>query len=277
MTLYLPDAVAISDELQRRHVDGVEIHVFETLESTSGWLREQIFAPDRGNANVHLCITDSQIAGIGRRGKSWQTRPGNMTFSVRSLIARQPQELLGLSLVTGIGVASALRDALSLCVELKWPNDVILQDAKLGGLLTEIVARGNVDQQESPVEVSEIITGVGINVLGDPAVSLLGIGATSLEEAGVNLPRGNRDRLVGTIAASILHSHHQFEQEGWAPFENHWKQFDWLSDKPVSIHRESLTEHAVARGVNHQGALLVEREGELSPLYGGNVSIRPKV
>lgn len=294
----LPDATRVEAGLVKQGVQGVSVHAFEQLASTSQWLKEQSLIADTAAQPVliqgglkgitqgptHLCIADSQVAGIGRRGKSWQTLPGNITFSVSSSSERLPQDLMGLSLVTGLAVCKVLRDEFSLDIALKWPNDVICGHAKLGGLLTEIVAIKNTDAASDvgegpgsePIR-SQIITGIGINVLYDPSVVALGIGATSLEEQGIILARSRRDELIGSIAASVLLLHQQFFAQGWTPFKALWKRVDWLAGKEISIHRESSAEQGVARGVNDQGALLVETQGEIKPLFGGNVSIRPTV
>lgn len=278
-----PDITTIDRELIDGGHRNVAVYAFDQLPSTSVWLREReyentVTAPvldhvsEVSTPNTRLCVTDWQSAGIARRGRTWQTKPGNITFSILSITHRTSSELLGLSLVTGIGIANGLSDVAGLHAQLKWPNDVLLADAKLGGLLTEISAHaGSHDNQNE----SQILTGVGINVLHDAEVVGLGIGATSLEQAGVDVNRQYRDALVGKLAASVLTAHQLFFANGWAPFAERWCALDWLMNKQVDVHGEDSTERAVARGVNEHGALLVERAGRTLPLYSGNVSIRP--
>ena len=286
-----PNVETIRRGLGEDASDTVDIHVFDRLESTSQWLSEQrsSFDAQLANGRVQLCVTDWQQAGVGRRGKRWQTQPGNVTFSILSRVSAPAAQLLGLSLVTGIAVAEELKRRLGLEIMLKWPNDVIYDNRKLGGLLTEIVS---VPQHESPgVErvnmslsgkgvvnvLTDVITGIGININHDDSVLALGIGATSIKQAGIDVLQDDRDALVGGLCASVMASHSRFIQHQWEPFRQAWSQRDWLEGKDVSIHRDDSTEHAVACGVNEQGALLVKSEGTLKPLYGGNVSIRPTV
>lgn len=284
---YLPQRPLIEKALAEQGVGGTSIYTFEKLGSTSHWLREQVTSsqqPQRGG-QISLCVTDWQQAGVGRRGKPWQTLPGNITFSIYRESKLATSALMGLSLVTGIAVAKALQDALSITVKLKWPNDIIYNDAKLGGLLTEIISsvalRNPVSRLSEPVSSKDVtcgvISGIGINVRSDPAISTLGIGTTSLQAAGVELPRRNRDSLVGMLAVRVLASHRRFEAEGWSSFADQWKVFDWLADQAVNIHKETGVEQGIVRGVDHRGALLVESEGKLTPVFGGNVSIRPTV
>lgn len=276
MTARTPDAAVVLAAFTEACQTPVDIHVFDNLDSTSAWLggeRESMrLQLEQGCAQ--LCITDWQQAGVGRRGKTWQTRPGNITFSVLARHAEPAQNLLGLSLITGIAVVDALNDALSLKAMLKWPNDVILDNRKLGGLLTEVMTVS--DPARTSGGVTDVVTGIGINVEHDESVVGLGIGATSMRAAGVEILPSDRDALVGCIAACVLSSHNRFLDEGWGAFSGRWAELDWLKDKDVSIHREEAVEHAVACGVNEQGALLVKSAGKILSLYGGNVSIRPK-
>lgn len=284
--LKTPDMISdneiLSSELNAGGQTGVKLHVFAQLESTSVWLRERADellqdaktgSPlERRKDAAQLCAVDWQCAGIARRGRNWQTRPGNITFSILTQTHRQAKDLMGLSLVTGVAIASCLREEYGLNMRLKWPNDVLINNAKVGGILTEILSdnvAGQTDQRQL------LLTGIGINVLHDNEVLKLGIGGTSLAACGVELKSQQRDALIGKLAASVLSAHQLFFQAGWLPFTEKWMSYDWLLDREVSIDSDSSTEHAVARGVNEHGALLIERAGQLIPLYSGNISIRP--
>lgn len=278
MRALIPDADVVHDGLISGCQIPVDIHVFDKLDSTSAWLgaRRESLASQLVQGRAQICVTDWQQAGVGRRGKSWQTLPGNVTFSVLARYNEPAQNLLGLSLVTGIAVAETLEEMFSLNAMLKWPNDIILDDHKLGGLLTEVItvpSRAGV----MPAMGCDVVTGIGINVVHDESVVGLGIGATSLMGAGVEMLSVDRDSLIGRIGAAVLCSHQIFLQKGWATFAARWDMRDWLRDKDVVIHHMEAQELSVARGVNQQGALLVEGAGKLVPLYGGDVSIRPVV
>lgn len=288
MQATLPDGQVIANAGTGGQFSCSDVHCFDVLGSTSEWLRLHYknFQPLLALGQAQLCVTDWQQAGVGRRGNAWQTLPGNITVSMLSRLAKPPHELLGLSLVTGIAVAQVLEEMLQLQPMLKWPNDVILNDKKLGGLLTEIMPPDLSAAEHSPDAYavksasrsrSDVVTGIGVNVIRDNSVAALGIGATSLGEAGIELTSTQRDQLVGAIADRILVTHGKFIAHGWSFFAQEWSSRDWLCDKPVNVLRESSTERTVARGVNEQGALLIESADKLIPLYGGNVSIRTTV
>lgn len=295
MKAQLPDAGVVSSAMMATGSEPgasqaqADIHAFEQLGSTSNWLRNNRdqLSSQLSLDRAQVCVTDWQQAGVGRRGKIWQTQPGNITFSLLCRTGKPSEQLLGLSLVTGIAVAQCLKSVLGLDAKLKWPNDVMLNDRKLGGLLTEVLpVTASVQRSSASSNASEcvagdrtpgfdVITGIGINVLRDDAVKELGIGAISLREAGFEISKHERDAIVGRICRTVFDAHHRFFSEGWTVFSANWKQKDWLSGKKVLIHRQNSTEQAVARGVNEHGALMIESAGTLSPLYGGNVSVRP--
>ena len=291
MQACLPDKQTVLSALADENQHSVDVHVFETLDSTSAWLGNQRKSLDASleRRQTQLCVTDWQQAGVGRRGNAWKTRPGNITFSLLTRHAVSAQSLMGLSLVTGIAVAEVLQERLDIEVMLKWPNDVILNDRKLGGLLTEVkqittsvmeasdagkvtVQRGDVGEARA-----DVITGIGLNMVHDEDVAGLGIGATSLEQAGIKESQETRDMLIGLVGARVMGLHADFLERGWSAFEAKWARLDWLMGKSVTVHRENSTEHAVASGVNEKGALLVQSGGNLHPLYSGNVSIRRTV
>ncbi|NND93091.1 MAG: biotin--[acetyl-CoA-carboxylase] ligase [Granulosicoccus sp.] len=275
-----PDAALLQAELTDAGIPGVHVHTFERLDSTSAWLREHArqliddsAAAGRQNS-PHLCVTDWQSAGVGRRGRQWQTRPGNVTFSLLTRTSRPAGDLMGLSLVTGIAVAEYLAGFPGVLPRLKWPNDVLLGDAKVGGLLTELASAAPSSTGEAE---TLLFTGIGINLLHDEDIVGYGIGATSLEAVGMDASRQQRDHLVAGLATAVLLAHGRFLEAGWGQFARRWAALDWLVDRQVSVHRDDAVEQAVARGVNEQGALLVERAGEIHPIFSGNVSIRPGV
>ena len=274
-----PSRAVIGQGLRDKWRHNVGLHLFSQLPSTSVWLRE--FACELSETDVAvstdnrpdawLCATDWQTTGVGRRGKVWATKPGNITFSLLSFSTKPASELLGLSLVTGIAVASCVAQQCHVKPRLKWPNDVILNDAKLGGLLTEI----NSQRAGHLAGQTQILTGIGLNVRHDDEVSGVGIGATSLQSAGFMADSLWRDQMIAKLAATVLGAHEQFFEQGWSAFADQWSTLDWLAGRDILIHKENSTERAVARGVNHEGALLVDQDGITAPLYSGDFSVRP--
>jgi BirA family biotin operon repressor/biotin-[acetyl-CoA-carboxylase] ligase len=135
----------------------------------------------RGGPEGQVLVAEEQTAGRGRMGRSWMSQPGTaLTFSVLLRPTAIPRGRVGwLPLLTGVAVATAVREAAGLAATLKWPNDVLIGDRKLAGILAEQSG-------------DAIVIGVGLNVStpGD-ALPLApgGLRATSLLAEGANVAR----------------------------------------------------------------------------------------
>lgn len=251
----------------------VDVEAFDRLPSTNRYLA------DLGRAGVldgqviatpRLCAVDWQTQGAGTRGKPWLSSRGNITFSLLEDLPRSPGELTGLSLVTGIAAAQVIEAMTGVRVQLKWPNDLIVGDEKLGGVLTELLT--GVD-----VPGTRVVTGIGINYretegLPPDAWQARSLRPVALEAVLHELP--SRSQLVAGIASHVLAAHERWCAEGWRPFASAWERLDYLRDKDVVLLNGPKAEYARARGVNGQGALLVSVDGAERALYSGEVSVR---
>ena len=247
------------------HASGYEcvLETFDQLPSTSEYLAQL----EATNADAHVVACDWQTQGNGRRGKSWDTAPGNITFSVRTIAPIMPAKLMGLSLVTGVSIAQALNEICGLAVELKWPNDVIVQDRKLCGLLTEL-------QSTQGMDSTTIVTGIGINTLENDAVKQMGIGGISLQEVCDVIPA--REQIIATIVAALLKNYGLFYQQGWHAFSEQWASRDYLAGKSVILHGDDQKpqQEVKVQGIDDRGALLVNDNGSTRAVYSGEVSVR---
>lgn len=248
------------------------LHLFDELPSTSRWLEERAVA--RTDDAAHgappvLCTVDLQSAGHGRRGKRWVSRPGNVAVSLLEHLPLGLDALGGLSLVTGIAVAETLVASTGLDVRVKWPNDLLVGGAKLGGLLTGVQI---CDAGGAGAPCTRVVTGIGLNVVHDPRIAALGIGGTSLAAAGAGAI--DRDRLVGLVAARVRLAHHRFAASGWAAFADAWEPLDALAGHVVEVSLGGESVRGRALGVDANGALRVDVDGVERNFHGGEVSVR---
>ena len=137
----------------------------------------------RGGPEGQVLVAEEQTAGRGRAGRTWVSAPGaSLTFSVLLRpTSVQPAARGWLPLLTGVAVAAAVRSAAGVAAVLKWPNDVLVGDRKLAGMLAE----------QSPAE-DAVVVGVGLNVATPEEalpVSPTGLPATSLLVEGANVAR----------------------------------------------------------------------------------------
>jgi BirA family biotin operon repressor/biotin-[acetyl-CoA-carboxylase] ligase len=218
-----------------------------------------------GEAGVHVCVAEAQSAGRGRRGRPWVSPGGaNLYLSVLRTFAVVPEFLQGLSLAVGVAVAKAMQSLDVQGIALKWPNDILLGGAKLGGILLETSARGR-----GPWRV---VTGIGINVrMPADAGASIDQPWTDLAAHGAH---PGRNRLASRVLTEVILAQAQFAEAGFEIFRRDWERLDGLRDRQVELHDASGSRQGIARGVDAGGALLLEIQGRCERVVSGDISLR---
>jgi BirA family biotin operon repressor/biotin-[acetyl-CoA-carboxylase] ligase len=237
------------DEPALRRLERFE--VFTTIESTNSYLMRGE-APGAGN--FHVAVTDNQTAGRGRHGRTWRSPPGSgLCLSVAYTFAAQPRNLPALTLAVGMGLIDALEKLGIGGVTLKWPNDLVAGDGKLGGILTESRALAD--------ESIHVVTGVGLNIalpdefdLGTHADWAQAV--SDLASLSPELPPASAiaARLIDGLCGVFV----DYEAHGFAHYAGRWPGRDWLRGRELTIDRPRHPVRGVAAGVADDGALLVE-------------------
>ncbi|MCE7903897.1 MAG: biotin--[acetyl-CoA-carboxylase] ligase [Gammaproteobacteria bacterium PRO9] len=254
--------------------------------------------PPEGRSRI--VAADYQTGGRGRRGRRWLSPLGHgICLSVARSFATIPRDLPALSLVAGIAVVDALTDLGAAGVLLKWPNDVMGDGGKLGGILVEVAGEPGV-LLKWPNDVMAgggKLGGILVEVAGEPGGPLhvvIGIGlnvrsvaglATKLHEEGGAFPAVALDQVTGEkrlnrsdIVAGILNSLHahleQFEVLGWTGIADRWQGRDFLRGLAVVVTQGSRTISGTARGIADDGALIVEVDDILTTVVAGDVTLR---
>ena len=226
---------------------------FEQIDSTNNWLMKQ------DDIHARICIADEQTAGRGRRGRSWQAaRATAILMSLGwSLGTTNGADAGGLSLVSGLAIVAALRDVGIDSIGLKWPNDIIAVERgeKLGGVLCEL-------------HRNRCIVGWGINFSTaaemERRIDLISLGCTA-----------DRDELAAGLAIAHCDYLRRFCAHGFAQFVDEWNALNVHRDVAVSVHSPHDNYHGIARGVDDDGALLVDVGGNgKRRVVGGEISVR---
>lgn len=223
---------------------------------------------ETGAASGALVVADMQTAGRGRRGRDWVSPAGKdiyMTLMLRPQCS--PDKASALTLVMALAVAEAVCEVMPQPCGIKWPNDVVMNNKKICGILTEMSAE--------PDMIHYVVTGVGINVNQTIFAEDIRDRATSLYiESGEKI---NRSRLVARVM-------HYFEKN-YALFEKSW-DLTSLTDKyngfllnrgrEVRVLDPGGEYDGTARGINERGELIVERksDGRVVLVCAGEVSVR---
>jgi BirA family transcriptional regulator, biotin operon repressor / biotin---[acetyl-CoA-carboxylase] ligase len=263
----LLDGSLIRAQLQPPHEQ--RLHSFDVpleVDSTNARL---LSGPPPPFGSADVCIAESQRAGRGRRGRTWVSPPGaSIALSVGWAFRETGRDLPALSLAVGVAVARALNRVGANGVMLKWPNDIWFHDRKIGGILLESRA-----EADGPAFV---VIGVGINVtLSTKARGELeqgGVRAAALADACAGLP--SRNEVAGAILDELFGMLVQFERDGVAPFLAPWAGLDALRDRASRVLLGERWVVGRARGVDDEGALLLEVDGQVRKFNSGEVSLR---
>ena len=234
------------------------LEVLTDVDSTNRYLL------DADGEGVRVCLAERQSAGRGRRGRGWLSPFAcSLYLSLRWPVRRPMHAIGGLSLAVGVAVAETLLALGVSNIGLKWPNDLVAGDAKLGGVLVELAAAAR------PGTVAVI--GVGVNGrLSDPGASI----DQPWTDLATLLGRPpDRNRLASRVLAALIDAVRCFDELGFAPFRDRYARFDALAGRRVRVlDREPF--EGVARGVAADGALLVEQGASLHRVLAGEVSVR---
>ncbi|MGY0163628.1 bifunctional biotin--[acetyl-CoA-carboxylase] ligase/biotin operon repressor BirA [Edwardsiella tarda] len=254
--MQLLSAEAIAAQLPHARVT-----VLPVVDSTNQYLLDRISELQSGDA----CVAEYQQAGRGRRGRQWFSPFGaNLYLSMYWKLEQGPAAAMGLSLVIGIVMAEVLRELGADGVKVKWPNDLYLNDRKLAGILVELTGKTG--------DAANIVIGAGINLMmRNPDANVVDQQWINLQEAGVTI---DRNRLVAVLLGRLRAMLTEFELRGLAPFIARWRALDNFIDRPVRLLIGEQTIHGIARGIDAQGALLLERDGVVTPFIGGEISLR---
>ena len=248
-----------------KRAEALTIEVADCLDSTNSELTRRA---GRDDIHRHLLVAEWQTAGRGRRGRGWTAvLGGSLTFSLGWRFLQGAGHLSALPLAVGVALARALEGAGFSGVELKWPNDLICGDAKLGGILVELSG--------DALGPSLAIVGVGLNIhLPASCKRDIGQPATDLTTIGGRRPI-DRNALLARFVAELVTVLERYADAGFAPLRAAWQRRHAYQEKPVQV---LLPDGARVRGrvvgIDAAGALVLDSGGRRLHFVSGEVSLR---
>lgn len=205
-------------------------------------------------------VAERQRRGRGRRGREWFSAPGTcLTFSLLLRASWSVEELSVLPLVMGLAVRQAVVQRVAGRVAVKWPNDVMVDDRKVGGVLCESYSRAG--------QVLAVVVGVGLNVQNQKFPPPLAPLVTSLEAAGA--AGLSRENLLVDVLKSLDRRLVELSSEGFARQRQELTQCDALAGRRIQIG----TRVGVGGGIAANGALLFEHDGQVDEVVSGTISL----
>ena len=224
---------------------------------------------EKGAEAYTVVVAEAQTGGRGRLGKKWLSHPGTgLYFSVILQPSLSFEDLPKITLAAGLAVAKAVEGLTDFKIGIKWPNDLILDGCKLGGILCESTKM----QVEGR---SMVILGVGINVntpksafpeeLRDKAISL----------HNVNGSEHNRGNLLKSILIEIKKQIELFERKGFALILSKWRQRDVTFGRELTwLTQAGEIVKGISMGPDESGQLLIkDRKGKIHDVLSGHISL----
>lgn len=211
-----------------------------------------------------VVLAETQTSGRGRFGRNWVSPVGrNLAISLGATISRSPSGIGAISLVAGVAVSNAIQELGIETVKLKWPNDILIDDRKVGGVLVDLV------RATAPFR---FVVGVGLNVGGGSVVGeVINYPVADLMEY---CAEPIRNQLAVSIIHNVYDSIRRFERDGFQSFHGRWSELDALRNNVVAISTSYDSIQGIARGVSHTGELCVElKSGRIQHVNTGEVSI----
>ncbi|RZL85845.1 MAG: biotin--[acetyl-CoA-carboxylase] ligase [Variovorax sp.] len=242
---------------------GFSVEVFPEIDSTNSELMRRA---REGRSQPVLLVAERQTAGRGRMGRDWQSAqqrddPASLTFSLGLPLA--PKDWSGLSLAVGVSVAESLDPSNTAGVALKWPNDLWVDDCKLGGILIETAL------PQAQVADRYLVIGIGINI-GPREAAGLRIAPAWLQQWR---PQATAAEVLREIVVPLASQVRLFGERGFVPFAERFAARDILRDRDVT-----LSDGTTGRceGVGWGGELLVRTASGLKTITSAEVSVRPR-
>jgi BirA family biotin operon repressor/biotin-[acetyl-CoA-carboxylase] ligase len=242
------------------------LYVHQSLESTNK-KANQLIQQQTDTASGTVILSEYQTMGRGRRGKSWVSPfAANLYLSMVWDFDQGASALQGLSLAIGVAVSRALNQLKVEGVQLKWPNDIYINNKKLGGILLEMVG--------DPAGQCTVIIGIGINHCM-PKQS-----GEKIDQAWTDLSSAthqpvSRNALVACIINHSFDVLDDYQQRGFAHYQDEWQAIDAFRgiQAVVSTAKQSITGMPV--GVDEYGALKMKlTSGDIKTFIGGELSLR---
>jgi len=257
---------AIKDKL-KASIIGKEIRYLHRINSTNNYALD---AALHGAKEGTVITSDEQTLGRGRHQREWKSIAYK---GIYLSIILKPKTLKGeptlLSLLSAVAVAESLREFYSFDIDIKWPNDVLINDKKVAGILIEINTQGN--------KIMHIIVGIGVNVLQnekDFSEELTNQATSLILESGLEIPR---EAIIVQILKNFESLYKVLQQKGPQPILSSWKELSsYWQGKRVKVSIIDRTFIGITQGINEDGSLMVKKEnGLMERVIGGNIiSIR---
>ena len=254
------DKEKILSKLSNESRSKVFLEVFDTISSTNDYLLRK---EKNKNKDIKICIAEEQTKGRGRRGKSWiSPKFKNIYFSLNSYLKKE--DLSGLSIAVALSVSKVLTK-INVMSLIKWPNDLLVGNKKICGILIETAKEG---------ELTKVVIGIGINVNMEYSELI------DQEWTSIKLEKKqsvDRNSIITEMINQLCITLNKFEQEEFDYFINKFTSLDLLKDKKFTL-KDKPNETFIGKGIDNKGLLIAQnlKDQRIVKFSSGEVSLKLK-
>ena len=254
------DKEKILSKLSNEFRSKVVLEVFDTISSTNDYLLRK---EKNKNKDIKICIAEEQTKGRGRRGKSWiSPKFKNIYFSLNSYLKKE--DLSGLSIAVALSVSKVLTK-INVMSLIKWPNDLLVGNKKICGILIETAKVG---------ELTKVVIGIGINVNMEYSELI------DQEWTSIKLEKKqsvDRNSIITEMINQLCITLNKFEQEEFDYFLKRFTSLDLLRDKEFTL-KDKPNETFIGKGIDNKGFLIAQnlKDQRIVKFSSGEVSLKLK-
>lgn len=257
-----PDILSKS-EIESSLLEGYSVEYLDETDSTNNHAK---LIAEKGAANKTLVVSDAQSAGKGRRGRSFDSPKGVSIFM--SLLLRPdiiPNKASMITIVAAMAVREGIEKATGLLCSIKWPNDIICNGKKVCGILTEMSC-----EMQS---VNYVVVGIGINVNNVVFPKEIENIATSIKlETKEN---SCRSQIISEVIKGFEKYYDLFlKSQDMSMLKEEYNKYLVNVDNKVRVIGTNGDYEAIAKGIDDDGELIVNKDGKLTKVLSGEVSVR---
>ncbi len=250
------------DRYRKTVVIGHRIIHREKIDSTNTLAFKQALA---GEPEGTCVVAESQEKGKGRLGRKWSSPTGkNIYLSVILRPAIHPSTVYPITFLSSLAVSDTIEELTGMKATLKWPNDVLMHDRKISGTLLELSTEADM--------VRFVIIGIGFNVNLEPGDMDQEIRAKATSLFMESKKIYERSRVCGILISNLERYYNLFRGDGERTIRDTWEERAQIRGKHLEINQMGESYKGIAKGIDHDGAILLDIDGKTKKIIAGDVN-----
>ena len=264
--IFRPDLL-IPQEVQRglftKYI-GKEIYYFPELKSTNIMAKEKALYRAEGIDEGTLIIAERQSAGKGRLGREWFSPAGGIWLSIILYPKLSPSYISRITLMTAVAVVKAIKICTQIESQIKWPNDILINEKKVCGILTEMNAELDI--------INWVVVGIGMNVNIDHRDFPEDIQENTISLKEILGKEVLRVKLVQIFLQGFEKYYESLKRREFSSILKEWKLYSHTLGKKIKVDMGERIITGEAMDINESGSLILKKEdGELVEIISGTI------